>query len=178
MPPGRFRAKGCVGPLRSNVVKGEYKMFKVEIRQNPKRRLAAISHKGPYTQIGAVFEKLFSYEQQFDGEVRGIVGVYYDDPNMVSEKDLRSCACTWIDEGSRIPDGLEEMNLPEGKYAVLTYKGPYKDIKVAYDHLFGHWLPKSGHEPAHAPSHELYLNMPQEPKPEDLLTEIHLPLSE
>ena len=59
---------------------------------------------------------------------------------------------------------------------MLTYKGPYSGIHAAYHSLFGNWLPGSGEEPADQPCYEVYLNNPRDTAPEDLLTEICLPL--
>ncbi len=59
---------------------------------------------------------------------------------------------------------------------MLTYKGPYAGISAAYHSLFGNWLPEAGEEPAEAPCCEIYLNNSREVAPEELLTEICLPL--
>jgi AraC family transcriptional regulator len=37
-------------------------------------------------------------------------------------------------------------------------------------------LPQSGEEPADTPSFEVYLNSPMDVAPEELITELHLPL--
>ncbi len=63
-----------------------------------------------------------------------------------------------------------------GEYAVLRHKGPYADMKAAYDWFYGQWLPQSGREPANAPPVEEYLNSPQDTPPMELLTDIYLPL--
>jgi AraC family transcriptional regulator len=55
-------------------------------------------------------------------------------------------------------------------------KGPYSNLKPAYDWVYGAWLPHSGREPADCPPFEDYLNTPQDTAPNDLLTEIHVPL--
>ncbi|MFZ1481646.1 MAG: GyrI-like domain-containing protein [Paracoccaceae bacterium] len=60
--------------------------------------------------------------------------------------------------------------------AVLAFKGPYAGLPAAYDQLFGIWLPQSGEEPADSPVFELYLNTPMDTAPEQLLTEICMPL--
>ena len=59
---------------------------------------------------------------------------------------------------------------------MLTYKGPYASIKVAYDYLFGRWLAETGREPDDAPCYEHYLNGPDDTPPDELLTEICLAL--
>ncbi len=153
-------------------------MFDVQIRALPSQRLATIAHKGPYTGIGQSFEKLFGFANSPDlqSAIGGIAGVYFDDPSQVAEADLTSAAGFIVSDDAKLPAGLEETVLQAGDHAVLTYKGPYEETQVAYDHLFGHWLPNSKREPDDAPCFERYLNNPADTKPEDLLTEICLPL--
>ncbi len=42
--------------------------------------------------------------------------------------------------------------------------------------MYGVWLPESGEEPGDAPPHEVYLNAPQDTAPDDLLTDVVVPL--
>lgn len=58
LSPGVFRKMGRVGPLKSKLIAGETNMFKIEIVGAPKRKLAAIFHKGPYIGIAKHFETL------------------------------------------------------------------------------------------------------------------------
>ena len=78
--------------------------------------------------------------------------------------------------GGAVGAPLEQVTLPAGRHAVLTYQGPYAGLPAAYDQLFGLWLPQSGEEPADSPVFEIYLNSPMDTAPDDLLTEICLPL--
>lgn len=61
--------------------------------------------------------------------------------------------------------------------AAMLFTGPYSGLKAAYDYLYGDWLPSSGREMRDAPSYEVYLNSPMDTAPEDLLTEICVPLA-
>lgn len=61
---------------------------------------------------------------------------------------------------------------------MLRFTGPYAGLGAAYDWLFGTWLARSGEIPRDAPCGELYVNPPGSAAPEDLLTDIHLPLEE
>ncbi len=108
-------------------------------------------------------------------QVGAVLGVYFDSPEEVAEADLLSFAGAEF-AGDAIPEGMEEVTLPGGKAAVLTCKGPYSGIQTAYHSLFGNWLPQSGEEPADQPCYEIHLNNPRGTAPEELLTEICLPL--
>jgi AraC family transcriptional regulator len=154
-------------------------MFPVITRTDPARRLAAVPHKGLYHEIGRAFEKLGSTvaARGLYGRFGPMVGVYYDSPADVKPADLRSHAGLEAPADLPIDPPLEEVTLPEGRHAVLTFKGPYAGLQSAYDQLFGIWLPQSGEAPADSPVFEVYLNSPMDTAPEDLLTEICLPLA-
>ena len=71
---------------------------------------------------------------------------------------------------------LKQLEIEGGIYAVLSHKGPYSDMRAAYDWLFGVWLPESGYELRDAPTLEAYLNDPSQTAPAELLSEILLPI--
>lgn len=50
------------------------------------------------------------------------------------------------------------------------------DMKDAYHWLYGVWLPASGYEISERPGFETYLNSPVDTKPEDLRSDIYLPV--
>ncbi|MFC3181308.1 AraC family transcriptional regulator [Cypionkella sinensis] len=177
-PPASFRAKGELRPLPPLFRTGEALMYDVEIRHDPARRLAAMPHKGAYTEIGRAFEKggAVLAARKLMAACGGMVGVYYDDPSAVSPNDLRSHAGFEIGAGA-IEAPMEEVNLPAGRHAVLRFKGPYSGLSAAYTQLYCDWLPASGETPANSPVFEVYLNTPMDVPPEELLTEICLPLA-
>ena len=179
VPPAAFRRAGTPCPVLQQPDRGEFTMFKVETGDVPQRKLGAILHLGSYNEIGQHFEKLaaMATEQNLWPSVRGMIGVHYDDPNIIPEPELRSHASIWFDDSANIPDNLEQVVLPAGPSATLHYKGPYTAIKVAYDYLYGDWLPKSGQEAADAPPYEVYLNNPADTEESELLTDIVLPLA-
>jgi DNA gyrase inhibitor GyrI len=71
---------------------------------------------------------------------------------------------------------LEEESLG---YAAFLHVGPYENLGETYRAIFAGWLPASGEELRDAPCYEVYLNRdPRRTKPENLRTEIHVPLRE
>jgi AraC family transcriptional regulator len=109
------------------------------------------------------------------------LGIIHDDPDITASEKLRYDAAVTI-----APDSAREMR-PEGsvgvqeipacEYAIAQHRGPYDRISTTYARRCGEWLASSGRELASAPALEFYLNTPQNTKPEDLLTDAHLPLS-
>ena len=177
--PAAFRKAGVLRPHPPIFQIGATLMYPVDIRNEPARRLAAVPHNGPYTEISRAFGQL--------GEImaaRGLlsgatamIGVYYDDPAAVSPDDLRSFAGLALPETATFDAPLQEVRLPAGPHAILRFQGPYDGLPAAYDQLYRDWLPKCGRQPADSPIFENYLNTPMDTAPADLVTEICLPLA-
>lgn len=153
-------------------------MFDVSVKEEPARRLAALSHTGPYIEIGRAFEKVSAMiaSRNLFPQVRGMAGLYFDDPAAVPEAELQSKAGVILADGAEAPEGLEAVDVDGGRFAVLRFKGPYSGLKEGYDYLFGAWLAQSDEEPRDAPAMEVYLNAPTDVAPEELLTDICMPL--
>jgi AraC family transcriptional regulator len=178
MTPAAFRARGELRPLPHHFRQKGQSMYLGEIREEPARRLAALPHKGAYHDINRAYEKL--------GAILGarglwpvagaMVAVYHDDPSAKPLAELNSHAGVVFGADVVLDAPLETVLLAEGPHGVLRYQGPYSGLSAAYDQLLGQWLPRSGREPADAAMFEIYLNSPMDTAPEDLLTEICLPL--
>ena len=178
MTPAAFRKRGELRPFTRLEQPEILIMHPVEIRTEPARRLAAMPHKGPYHEINRAFQTLTTTMAQrgLFGHAGRMVGVFYDDPQTVPLADLRSHAGFEITGKVALDAPLESVNLPAGRQAVLTYTGPYAGLAAAYDQLYSTWLATSGEEPANSPTFEVYLNSPTDTPPEQLVTELHLPL--
>ncbi|MEM7721039.1 MAG: AraC family transcriptional regulator [Pseudomonadota bacterium] len=177
--PAAFRDRGVLNAPLLQTKPGEYPMHPIEIMDQPARRIAAIPHHGKFTEIGKAFETIGAVvtSRNLWPHVRGMVGVYPDDPANVPEDELRSFAGAVVSDEAPIDDPLEEMHLPAGRYAVMHFKGPYSGLEAAYKHLYGVWLPQSGEETGDHPPIEVYLNGPQDTAPDDLLTDVCVPLA-
>ncbi|WP_298849379.1 GyrI-like domain-containing protein [uncultured Ruegeria sp.] len=175
--PAAFRKAGQFRPAHPEFQTGGYPMHPITTRTEPARRVVALPHQGAYSKIGKSFEAFGALceSRKLWPQVGPVLALYFDSPDDVPEDQLRSFAGAEF-RGGVAPEGMEELSIPGGKTAVLTHKGPYSGIEAAYHSLFGNWLPESGEEPADKPSYEIYLNDPRETAPEDLLTEICLPL--
>jgi len=66
--------------------------------------------------------------------------------------------------------------LASGKWAVFRHAGPYDNLWQTWQGIYRDWLPTSGEEPRHALCFEDYINSPDEVAPEELLTDIYVPL--
>jgi AraC family transcriptional regulator len=178
MTPAAFRKRGELRPFIRNQRQEIRLMHPVAIRTAGPMRLAAVPHKGPYFDISHAFQKLSGVmaSRNLFAKAGRMVAVFYDDPQTKPWPELRSHAAFEMTSDAALDPPLEEVSLSGGREAVMTYRGPYAGLPAAYDQLFGVWLPSSGEEPADAPAFEVYLNTPMDTAPEDLITELHLPL--
>lgn len=180
LPPAQYREQGGHARFAEHSLDGAAAMYPIEIVRLPALRLAAVGHLGSYMQIGQAFDRLFgtlATRGQIAPGMRSI-GVYLDDPSAVAEECLRAQAGVVIDDGFAMTAPLQPVTVHAGTYAVLRHKGPYADMRAAYDWLFGEWLVRAGHEADDAPVFEAYLNNPRDTPPTELRTDIHLKLRE
>ncbi|MEM8871523.1 MAG: AraC family transcriptional regulator [Pseudomonadota bacterium] len=176
--PKAFRTAGLPGNAPEPNPQGVSSMFNVDIQTTQGKRLAALAHRGDYAEGSIAYQKVATIMSTGGHwpNTRGMAGVYYDDPDVTPTADLRSHAgVLW--EGDAVPDGLEEVQLAGGRYAVLRFKGPYAGLGEAYRYLYGPWFASSQESLRDAPSFEHYLNDPTNTAPAELLTDIYMPLA-
>lgn len=181
MPPARYRKEGSHTVFQQQHPTRSEHMYPVEIKSVPAMQAVTVDHVGSYMDIGKAFETLYGclgMRQLFRPGMRS-VGIYLDDPFSVEETKLRSKAGAVFAEfpsSDAIQAPLATSDIAAGTYAVLRYRGPYADMRAAYQWLYGEWLILSGRDAADAPVFEEYLNNPRDTAPTELLTDIYLPL--
>lgn len=178
MPPAQFRKSGDHSKFEMSKETPSMTDYPVEIKDLPARRLATLPHTGSYMEISRTCQALCTMiaTRNWTGPEMRLICVYYDDPEIVPEAELRSRAGVVVDEGFIMEPPLEEVRLAAGPHAVLMHRGPYSSLGAAHQWLYGQWLVNSDREPADAPPFEDYRNSPRDTPPSELLTEICLPL--
>ena len=176
--PHAYRQGGSHAAFKDATAKADAQGFKVEVEYHEAVRCISVPHKGSFLQIDAAMGRLFGLMAQAEllGPTTQMQAVFYDDPSLVETEDLRSAACSPCGDDVVLPEGAQELRRPAGSYARLEYTGPYADMKDAYRWLYGVWLPQSGYDACERPNFESYLNSPVDTKPEDLRTDIFLPV--
>lgn len=156
------------------------KAFDIEIRQQPKIRLVADSHKGDYQFLGRTISQLHARltlrEIDLNTQCGVSAAVLHDDPFLVAEPDLRSDIGFIISEDTALPDDFSEVCIAPSRCAVLHFTGPYVGLFEAYRYLYGQWVPNNSVELSDSPIYAMILEDPREVSPTDLRTDICLPL--
>ena len=95
-------------------------------------------------------------------------------PEMPAE-EFTFLVCMPVAPGAVSGDGVELEELPAVEAATLLYQGPYDGMESSWRSLM-EWVGKSGRHPG-GPLREVYLSDPDTTAPEDLLTELVVPLA-
>ena len=166
--PRSFRAAAAPGRDR-----------RVDIRALQPMRVAFMRHVGPYRKVGAVWDRFLMTlgKDGFLGAGTQFLGICHDDPDVTPPRRIRYDVCATVDPGFRPGGDIGVQTVPGGDHAVLTHVGPYDRINESYAQLLGRWLPRSGRDLRPTPCFETYLNSPENTDPEDLITDLHAPLT-
>jgi len=71
---------------------------------------------------------------------------------------------------------LHWQHWPAGQYAVFTHLGPYDGLHNLWKSIYRHWVPATGYRLRDVPGFDLYLNDPRDTPPDQLRTELYLPV--
>lgn len=178
--PGEFREQGVQRTAELRNDPGAQPIFPVTIKDLPPCQAAGVLHVGAYADLPRAFQQLGGIlaARNLFSEARGLFVIYRDAPGSKPDEELRAHVAVII--GADFPQGvpgLEYFDLAGRRHAVLEHTGPYATLSAAYDWLYGVWLPHSGEEPRDAPPIELYVSDPRTTPPDDLRTDIRLPLA-
>jgi AraC family transcriptional regulator len=133
---------------------------------------------GDYNNVGPAWEKLAKFMKEKHLFTFGVnfIGVSYDDPSVTETEKLRYDACASVKKEVKPEGEVGYKVLDGGLYAIFLHKGPYEAFSQTYDQIYLNWLPESGYELRDAPPLEFYLNDPDRTKPENLKTDIYVPV--
>jgi AraC family transcriptional regulator len=157
---------------------GELRMD-VKTEKLPQMKVAFVRHTGPYTEVGSAWQRLMSWAgpRGMFGPATQLIGVYHDDPAVTAPEKLRSDACITVSDTVKPEGDVGVQTIGGGEYAVVRHTGSYEKLGETYGKLCGAWLPTSGRELRAAPPLEFYRNSPMNTPPEQLITDIYMPLA-
>lgn len=184
LAPTEYRQRREPMPLRGARPLGltpvsEEETMTPEIRTIAPMPVLFVRRTGPYGKVaGEAFGVLcqFAGPRGLLGPSSRMIGISHDDPHVTDEAKFRYDACVTVDREVQVEGDVSQKTLAGGKYAVFLHQGSYDGYQHTYDQIFKSWLPGSGEKLREEPCFEIYLNSPDQVKPEDLRTEIWLPL--
>lgn len=152
----------------------------VVILQLTPKRVVMLRHTGPYDTIGPVFEQLWGWVSSHGVPVNGMIGIYWDNPDFVEASQLRSAACVEVPPTFNIADrdglDLQIDHIAGGPYAMTRYVGPYEGLGPVWTEFTNHIERNLRRQISDNPAFELYKNDPSETPPDQLITELYMPV--
>lgn len=153
-------------------------MAEAVIRETRAMTVAAVEHIGPYSEIKSAFGRLTPLLKPAwkNGDVCAMVALYWWNPEPKPESEWRAHAGGVMQPGAAVPEGLEAVEIEAGRTLVHTHRGPYEGIAAAWGEVMERIVPAMGVQPTGAFVWENYLNSPMDTAPEDLVTELCVPV--
>lgn len=179
MPPSEFRKNHTAGvQARRPATAAQAPASGFRMQKLEHLRAVYVRHIGPYEAVGQAWDKLMTWagRRGLLGPAIRLLGIVHDDPEITPPDKLRYDAALAVDGAIEPAGEIGIQEIPGGEYAVALHVGPYSGLYEVYAALCGGWLPQMGRELRSAPALEFYFNSPAMTPPEELRTEIWLPL--
>lgn len=156
-------------------------MEKIEIIEVLPQLVLGMRQKGAYRDIPAMLGELYIYGMSHQGILSG-PPVFICHEGSVEQAMIANEAGDADMEVAFPVEGLVEgdgpistYELPGGRMVMVQHRGPYEGCGPTYTRLFA-WIEEQGLDIT-GPVREVYQNDPTQVEPEELLTEIFVPVS-
>lgn len=145
----------------------------------PETKVAAIEHLGPPAQEHATVQKLIAWkldQRLLDPLKHRSYGIHYTDPRVTPPSAHRVDFCLSIERAvGANAFGIVDKIIPRNRCALARDVGSRYDNQAAL-YLYDRWLPRSGESPGPFPIFFHYVNVGPDVRPEDMITDVYLPL--
>jgi AraC family transcriptional regulator len=133
-------------------------------------------------EFGGSFDQMEKSIQTFMGEFfkQGLVpagpfiGVYFNDPKTVRPEELKWNLGFQVSTDANVQPPLKKTEFKHKTVAVYLHIGPYGNMDKAYEKIFK-YVEDNGYKTIW-PVYDKYLNSPMEVSPEELKTEVMVPV--
>jgi effector-binding domain-containing protein len=155
-------------------------MTEITLVEVPAMNVLGTKKTGTYALIPELIMKVIAFIQQKKGTVTGppVFLCHETSPAAVMEANERGTAVVevaWpVRELMKGTKEIEAYVLPRGRMAHVVHKGPYETCEPTYLALFA-WIEANGLKIS-GPIREMYPNDPREVPPEEIITDIYVPV--
>ena len=156
-------------------------MHEVTVVEVPSQLVVGVKRTGHFSDMPAVMGALFEFAASKNAQFVGApLALYHETSKDAIEKaDLEGTAVLDIAFPIGAPiDASGEFKvyeMPGGTMARVVHKGPYDQCEPAYNAVFA-WVARNGKQIV-GPVREVYPNDPRAVAPENILTEIYVPIA-
>jgi AraC family transcriptional regulator len=163
-------------------------MLEPTYRELPTQQILCATERGAVNNnLGAAAQRAFA--RVFPAAERlglmprmtGCLGLCPDEKKAPDDPDMRFVAAIAF-EGATPPDlsavpGITCDTLPGGRFAIFRHIGPYDTLWQTWDAIYGDWAPVAQPKFRDAAPFEWYVNDASQTPPEELITDIHVPVA-
>jgi len=156
-------------------------MDEITIVELQDQRVLGMTRKGNYSLIPELLMKVLEFTEKKKIAIAGppVFICHETSPEAVKEANGKRTAVVEIAwpvtgdiKGSR---AIKTYDLPGGKMVHTVHRGPYETCEPTYARLFS-WIAEKGLSIS-GPIREVYPNDPRAVQPEEILTEIYVPVN-
>lgn len=105
------------------------------------------------------------------------IGICPDEAGMVPDEQARYWAgFFYAGQLPQLEAEVRRVTIPRGRWAVSLHQGAYETCWQSWNRLYRDWLPASGYTARDTAPFEIYLNHPKAVAPDELQTEIWIPI--
>jgi len=143
-------------------------------------RVVMIRHRGPYENLSISFDDLWKWVEANGVPAQRTIGIYWDNPDEVAVHKLRSAACVEVPTSYQISNQgslpLEIGEIAGGDYATTRFMGPYEDLGPVWTQFTRYIEGTLRRRISNEPAFEVYVNDASDTPPQQLVTELFMPL--
>lgn len=187
VPPSAFRKRCKIiqDLTRESLLtkQTERKKLSFEIEYLPDFEMLYLEYKGAYdnsSPLHKMWHQFYNYlkEKNLYSEQSVLFGECLDDDQISDAIHCRYNLAFILERPLAFPlDGLFQTKVHHRqKYAKFRHKGPYETCPETYQKIYAFWMFDLDLELKDAPTLEFYLNDDATTPPEELLTEIYIPV--
>ena len=142
----------------------------------------SVNYMEAWNKLGAYCQK---HHLDYDCPDAEYINIYHDNPATTPAEACRTDVCIAAPIVEQLqPEGdVNVITIYGGLFLVYRYQGPYEKLAEVNAKVYGELLPASGEKVKlgggvleHCQMFERYLNDPETTAPEELLTEIWIPI--
>jgi AraC family transcriptional regulator len=149
----------------------------LNIKELDRLQVACTRHLGPYETCEEAWDRLLRWadEQRLDPKDSIFLGVCHDDPELEDSDEIRYDACITIPSGTVPGEGIVLKEIGGIDYCSFLHVGGYDTLSDAYVKFQADWT-RHPRALAQGPSIEFYVNDPRQTQPDQLVTEVCIPM--
>lgn len=178
--PKVYRQINGYGGMPARVPQGGGRITHFKVVEQEPQQAFYVAALGDYDGVDfdAIFLRLFeeAKRQQLPTEGMSYLALFYDNPDVTAEDNLKCDVCLSIHHSAQPNGEIGVKTIGGGRFAQFLYVGDYLQIGAVYDHIYGCLLPEAGLLVRGNFCYEKYVSDPFRTAPEQLRTEIYIPI--